>query len=161
MLVEDFDIEWTTFTLGREITVEGHHKPSGIIVKKKSNSAYLAKKDCREEINKQLKNVALDVNYPEKEYRSEVREYLSSIRTELTKPRQLSICRFDLSMFTKEQLSIYFDDHFADENSRYIFFGEIPNMPGHCVVMNVETKQWLSGYHTQNFIEITEDEDDD
>ncbi|MCD0460144.1 hypothetical protein [Roseiconus lacunae] len=40
----------------------------------------------------------------------------------------------------------------------YIFFGEIPNMRGHCVVADHQTGQLYSGYHTENFVELTEDE---
>lgn len=39
----------------------------------------------------------------------------------------------------------------------YTFFGEIPNMPGHCVVMN-SLKNFTVGMHTYNFVELTEEE---
>ena len=39
----------------------------------------------------------------------------------------------------------------------YTFFGEIPNMPGHCIVMN-SIKNFAVGMHTDNFVELTEDE---
>jgi hypothetical protein len=40
----------------------------------------------------------------------------------------------------------------------YVFFGEFPNMPGHCVVADHRTGQIYSGYHTENFEEIPGDE---
>ena len=40
----------------------------------------------------------------------------------------------------------------------YVFLGEIPNMPGHCVVIDHKTGQVHSGYHTENFVEIPPDE---
>ncbi len=40
----------------------------------------------------------------------------------------------------------------------YVFFGEIANMPGHCVVADHQTGQLYSGYHTESFIELTDDE---
>jgi len=40
----------------------------------------------------------------------------------------------------------------------YVFLGEIPNMPGHCVVADAKTGQLITGYHTDNFVEIPEDE---
>jgi hypothetical protein len=40
----------------------------------------------------------------------------------------------------------------------YVFFGEIPNMPGHCIVADYETGKIHSGYHTDNFIELGEEE---
>jgi len=44
------------------------------------------------------------------------------------------------------------------ENGIYIFFGEIPNMPGHCIVSDHKTGKIYSGYHTDNFVELTGDE---
>ena len=40
----------------------------------------------------------------------------------------------------------------------YVFLGEIPNMPGHCVVAEHPSGQIYSGYHTDNFVELTERE---
>jgi hypothetical protein len=40
----------------------------------------------------------------------------------------------------------------------YVFFGEIPNMPGHCVVADHRTGHIFSGYHTENFTEIPRDD---
>lgn len=39
----------------------------------------------------------------------------------------------------------------------YLFFGNIPNMPGHCVVADHGTGQIYSGYHTENFEELPGD----
>jgi len=39
-----------------------------------------------------------------------------------------------------------------------IFFGEIPNMPGHCIVADHKTGKLYSGYHTDRFVEIPDDE---
>ena len=69
-------------------------------------------------------------------------------------PRKLSLCYFD------------FDNVPADFHSKYpfekeqvlLFMGEIPNMPGHCVVVDNSSGKLYSGYHTENFIEIPEDE---
>jgi hypothetical protein len=43
-------------------------------------------------------------------------------------------------------------------NSAYIFFGEIPNMPGHCVVGDPKTGRLFAGYHIENFVELSESE---
>ena len=40
----------------------------------------------------------------------------------------------------------------------YVYLGEIPNMPGHCVVVNNKTKEIKSGMHIENYVELTEDE---
>lgn len=44
------------------------------------------------------------------------------------------------------------------EKDTYVFLGEIPNMLGHCVVLNHRTGKVHSGYHTENFAELAEDE---
>lgn len=40
----------------------------------------------------------------------------------------------------------------------YLFLGEIPNMRGHCVVAEQESGRIYAGYHTENFVELTEEE---
>jgi hypothetical protein len=40
----------------------------------------------------------------------------------------------------------------------YIFLGEIPNMPGHCVIAEKMSGKIHAGYHTESFIELTSDE---
>ena len=44
------------------------------------------------------------------------------------------------------------------EGRSYVFFGEIPSMPGPCVVADHKTGQILSGYRTDDFVEIPDDE---
>lgn len=40
----------------------------------------------------------------------------------------------------------------------YIFLGEIPNMPDHCVVISHRLGTIFSGCHIEDFRELTEDE---
>jgi hypothetical protein len=40
----------------------------------------------------------------------------------------------------------------------YLFLGEIAQMPGHCVVVDVDSGRVWSGYHTENFREVPDDE---
>lgn len=47
--------------------------------------------------------------------------------------------------------------HPFNTNDSYIYHGEIPNMPGHCVVSNMKTGQLYSGYHCIDFKVIIED----
>lgn len=53
---------------------------------------------------------------------------------------------------------------FLMEHSRFfagehmVFLGEIPNMPHHCVVYRPNGNETLIGYHTSDFVELTEDE---
>ncbi len=42
-------------------------------------------------------------------------------------------------------------------NQIFIFIGEIPNMPGHCVVVDKSSGRTHAGYHTENFKEIPEE----
>lgn len=39
-----------------------------------------------------------------------------------------------------------------------VFFGEIPQMPGHCVVADQATGEFRWGLHTDRFRELTDDE---
>ena len=69
-------------------------------------------------------------------------------------PRFLSLVRFRHDDLPAEYLSKY---PFVRDRA-CVFIGEIPNMPGHCVVAGHVTGQIHSGYHTENFREIPEDE---
>jgi len=44
------------------------------------------------------------------------------------------------------------------KNAVLVFLGEIPNMPGHCVVADVKTGKVRTGLHTDRFEEIPEEE---
>ena len=68
----------------------------------------------------------------------------------MTEPRQYSLCKFNAH---GEWKYYPFSEHGA-----YVFLGDIPNMPGHCVVADYKTGQIYSGYHTSQFDEIPEDE---
>ena len=69
-------------------------------------------------------------------------------------PRKLSLVKFDASRVARGSRRKYpFRAGVA-----YVFFGEIPNMPVHCVVADHRSGQIYSGYHTDNFVELTEEE---
>jgi hypothetical protein len=69
-------------------------------------------------------------------------------------PRSLSLVKFRF-----ESLPIEYHAKYPFVTGRtYIFLGVIPNMPGHCFVADHITGQLHSGYHSENFIELTEDE---
>ena len=68
-------------------------------------------------------------------------------------PRKLSLVKFDFTDLPLEYHSSY---PFIKEQ-RYLFLGEIANMPGHCAVIGDNSVTYF-GYHTENFIELTEDE---
>ena len=67
---------------------------------------------------------------------------------------KLPLVQFDFS-------NLPFDFHKQypfTEQDRFIMLGEITQMPGHCVVVNHKTGQIHSGFHTDNFIMVDEDE---
>ena len=69
-------------------------------------------------------------------------------------PRKLSLVRFDAASLPRG-----FCGKYPFRASRaYVFLGEIPNMPGHCVVADTQSGRIFSGYHTEQFIEIPADE---
>ena len=49
------------------------------------------------------------------------------------------------------------DNRFKKDNF-FIFFGEIPNMKGHCVVCGYESGKIYSGYHIEDFRKANEEE---
>ncbi len=69
-------------------------------------------------------------------------------------PRFLSLVRVNFSHLSPEDRAKY---PFVEQRP-YIFFGEIPNMAGHCVVADHKSGQIYSGYHIENFEEIPVDE---
>lgn len=52
----------------------------------------------------------------------------------------------------------YFGENGEGIESAWVFFGEIPNMPGHGVFMGHTSHTFLFGWHIEDFEEIPEDE---
>lgn len=48
-------------------------------------------------------------------------------------------------------------NHPIMKEQTFVFFGEIPNMPGHCVVSGHESGKVFSGYDLGSFQEIKEE----
>ena len=69
-------------------------------------------------------------------------------------PRQYSLVRFAFEQLPKKYHSKY---PFKPKRV-YVFFGDIPNMPGHCVVADHRTGRIYPGYHSENFLELVDDE---
>ena len=72
----------------------------------------------------------------------------------MTDIRPLAMCKFSDDHLPKE----YRGGYPFDKEHMYIYFGEIPNMMGHCVVMDHSTGEVTSGYHTDLFSELTDEE---
>jgi hypothetical protein len=69
-------------------------------------------------------------------------------------PRDLSIVRFDFDKLPKS-----FHKKYPFKRDRvYVFLGEIANMPEHCVVIDDKSGRIYSGYHTDNFVELSDEE---
>ena len=62
-------------------------------------------------------------------------------------PRNNSVVMFVTNTSRK------FDYPFED-GSHYLFLGEIPNVPGCCVVAEYPKGEIYSGYQTKNFVEV-------
>lgn len=79
-------------------------------------------------------------------------------------PRQYSFVKFDFTILKNMEKKYHqgFKDLFWDSEKqqpkRLIFFGDIPNMPGHCIVADHKTGKFEFCIHTDYFIELTDDE---
>ena len=71
-----------------------------------------------------------------------------------TNPRRLSLVRFEAPWLSPKQRRAYP----FKKDGPYLFMGEVANMPGHCVVIDWKENRSYVGYHTENFVELTEDE---
>ena len=73
----------------------------------------------------------------------------------MTDPRQNSLVRFSDKDLPEE----YQGQYPMKYDTAYIFIGEIPNMRGHCIVMDYMTGETFIGYHIEHFTELEEGED--
>ena len=70
----------------------------------------------------------------------------------MKEPRKLSLVKLD-------DPDGDYKNFLGVNGTRFVYLGEIPNMRGHCVVINHRTGRIHSGFHIENFVEVTEDED--
>jgi len=70
-------------------------------------------------------------------------------------PRQYSICRFNDEHLPREYQGLCP----MTRDAYYIFMGEIPNMLGHCIAMNKDTKEVHVAWSCNLFHELTDDDD--
>ena len=73
-------------------------------------------------------------------------------------PRQYALVRFDFDSIPEDYRAGY-QLIFAPDRC-YIYLGEIPNMAGHCIIMDHQGKHYV-GYHIENFVELSEEPDED
>jgi len=76
-------------------------------------------------------------------------------------PRQYSYVRYNVETLSADYQAHFVQGHLQfSPQHRYIYMGEIPNMPGYCVVAD-DDGNFYTGYPIENFIELTDDEMDD
>ena len=68
--------------------------------------------------------------------------------------KEYTLVKFDWTNLGKEWRSKYPEEFSL---STLLYMSEISNMPGHCVVAGRSGKLYI-GYHTDQFIELAEDE---
>jgi len=68
--------------------------------------------------------------------------------------KMCSLAKFDFSGLDTKYHSQY---PFSRED-RFVYLGDIPQMPFHCIVARVSDGRVFSGFHTENFIPLTEEE---
>jgi hypothetical protein len=70
------------------------------------------------------------------------------------KPQRLSLVRFEAPWLSPKQRRAYP----FKRRGTYLFVGEVANMPGRCVVLDWKANRTYLGYHTENFVQLSEDE---
>ena len=72
------------------------------------------------------------------------------------KIRQNAFVVFDTEHCPQDIYNDYYKEVF--EGKMFVFLGEIPQCPGHCILADLDTGNIVGMYHTDNFREATEDE---
>lgn len=67
---------------------------------------------------------------------------------------QNTLCKFDFETLPIE----YHSQYPFTTNDVFVYLGDIKQMRGHCVVIRLKDNQIFTCCHTDNFIEIPEDE---
>lgn len=73
------------------------------------------------------------------------------------KPRQNSLVELEAS-YRKWLIANSKTESPLLKGDRFVFLGEIPNMPEHCVVADVASGRVIVGYHVENFVELPVDD---
>jgi len=97
---------------------------------------------------------------PKEMWRSPPPDYSSRKLPPFNKPRPNSIVRFKSEQHSAENIAKYFTQFL---NKQFIFLGEFPNQPGHCILVEIGPQPDYLGtlkmfHHTDNFEEVPEDE---
>lgn len=81
-------------------------------------------------------------------------KFLNALRLD-PEPIDTELCTFNFNTpFEKTHAAEFpFSKH-----QTFIFHGEIRQMPGHCIISDIQTGQLYSGYHTYNFKPIVDED---
>ena len=71
------------------------------------------------------------------------------------KPRQYSLVKYDFDAFPADAKTI----NPFKPGRVYVLICELANMPGHCVLADHKTGKIYSGYHIENFVELSNDDE--
>lgn len=74
----------------------------------------------------------------------------------MNKIRQYALVVFDKTTISEDLYNEYFKIKFDDK--LFIFLGEVPNAPTHCVLADLHSGNVIGMYHTSNFREATDEE---
>ena len=66
------------------------------------------------------------------------------------KPRQYSFVTFNDGGYQYKE--------YPELGKKHIYLGEIPNMSGHCIVLDPKTNAFHVGYHIENWEEVDEED---
>ena len=67
--------------------------------------------------------------------------------------KPLTLCKF-----VTPKLKNAWSEYPFSKHDRFIYMGDIVQMEGHCVVVNVKTGQNYCCYHTDDFVPLSDDE---
>ena len=70
--------------------------------------------------------------------------------------RQYAFVKFDQTTCSRKDWVQYYEPTFG--NDIFIYLGEVPNCPGHCILADLMSGKVMGMYHTDNFREATEEE---
>ena len=72
------------------------------------------------------------------------------------KIRPYTLCKFNPTNLSPKEIKLYEYDFKVGQV--VLFVSEIANMPGHCVIVDIEDEKIYVNYHTSDFTELNEEE---
>ena len=72
----------------------------------------------------------------------------------MSKIRQNALVKFDFADLPVE----YHKSYPFTEKDRFVYLGDVVQMPGHCIVVRLSDGHVFTCYHIDDFVELTEEE---